>query len=133
MSEVQRAMDAAAEAARRHRDENIAAGGACDFCNRRVALPHVFRAGKVIVTSLEAIDTDTLETASLPMVDDTLWGACAACAPVVREHDPERLAGHVLDSRAGRALAPELAPAIRADLVDLYRALFDAGLEEVVA
>ena len=126
MTKIQDAMMRAALASAEGMNANEAAGGACDFCGRRVQLPYTFYFGDTdSVHSLEGIDPETLETAAVIYHNSPDWAACDDCAPVVRQGDPQALTDHVMQFEEVKN------PAFVADgILTLYTDLYKKGFRE---
>lgn len=131
MSEIELMFRQARDELQQHIDAHVAAGGACDFCCRRVPLTHMFVSlvGHVL-TTLSAIDTETLEAASVSSVQDPLWAACDDCAPVVRAGDIPALITHVLKF-VPEEVTRGLEAVVRSDLRELYEKLYERGMHEL--
>lgn len=130
--EAQRVMREASANVRGWVDENLALGGACDFCARLFSVEPVAATWRTTAPieatmSLLSNSTNNLGTATLPLGFDEEWAACAACDAVVALRDPERLVEHVIKHRDVErvgAIPAEILSVVKADLLQLYRVLF---------
>lgn len=138
--EAQDRMDESIASVNAKMREAAASGGVCDFCGCPLAGTYetTYKA-RTLLGSFSALTND-LGAATAPIVQDPWWAACAACAPLVEERDPGKLADHVIETQLSNrrwddGVSPEFVKAhaatLRDDFVTLYEALFKHGLEKV--
>ena len=110
-------------------DANEAAGGACDFCDKRNPPFIMFVFGDDVIAEHSLLDEDTLETAKIVENLDRRWAACGGCAPIVRQNDPVKLADAMCELRRGKYSSNVLA-LVRSELIELYTQLYSLGYIE---
>lgn len=138
-SRAQEALDAGQAAATKWLQENIDAGGVCDFCSHPfTGHESTWITDHEVSASFTITDHDGQEATT---VNDygLAWAACAKCDPIIASKDPAGLAAFVMSQRLPReppnTLTREQLLELRLeaekDLVILYSALYANGLHRV--
>lgn len=139
MSDIQEAMNEAADAVTEWSSQNTADGGVCDFCCTPLpgheVVTYLLEAPQL--SALEGIEAGSLSVGTIYFANSPDWAACEQCVPVIDEHDPAKLADFVIDNRykpvADRGLEArredgempaDVRRVVHADLVDLYESFY---------